>query len=158
MNIVPYGRREKYPHMGKEDIAVWERYIASYPNEFDSVAYDVKVGVGHPPRPDMPDEYKKMQLDLSKKRIDVVGINRRGHAIIEVKPYASLSAVGQVQVYAQLYQREMRPRGRLRKLIICKQYDADIIDYCNNNEIEVATIQYTLRIPNRKSRKLKSSS
>lgn len=140
MNTLPYTKRAKYPHMGKDDAKVWERFIDRFPKQFDSVAYDVRVGAGTPPPPDRPANYRKMQLDLSRKRIDVVALSPRSTTIIEVKEYAALSAIGQVLVYGYLYKRDSRTRQRIKLMIVCQQYDPDIIPYCNDHNIQIVTV------------------
>jgi len=135
-----YKKKSRYPHMGAEDAVLWNKFIDKFPELFTQVAYDVRVGDGTPPAPDTPESYAKMQLDLSKKRIDVVGLERNRATIIEVKPYAALSAIGQVEVYADLFRRDEPRYFSPRKLIICQSHDPDITLSCRTRNIEVVIV------------------
>ena len=68
-----------------EDISIWERFIESHPEYFDSVDYDWRVGEGIVPDQEWEENYKRMVTMLSQKRIDVVGWNDEKPTIVEVK-------------------------------------------------------------------------
>ena len=99
-----YGVRYKYPHMLGEDIAIWERFLNAFPDRFDSVDYDVRVGEGIPPLETLPENIKRDARALTQKRIDVVGWNGELPTIIEVKSRAGMSTLGQIQGYKILFE------------------------------------------------------
>ena len=99
----------KYPHMFPLDIPIWERFLDSFSDDFLSFDYDVKVGSGTQPIEGLGDKYARMQSILSKYRIDVVGYNSNSILIIETKPEAGTTAIGQIETYTKLYTRDMHP-------------------------------------------------
>lgn len=108
----------KYPHMFPLDIAIWERFLVSYGDEFINFSYDVKVGSGTPVAPGTPENYARMQEILSKYRIDAVGFRNNEIDIIEVKPDAGTIAIGQVVAYVNLYKRDFRPTVPVKGVIV----------------------------------------
>ena len=64
-----YGKLSKYPHMKPEDVAIWERFLLDYPEYFDTVDYDVSVGVGRMPNELTGDNVEKGWKDLTSKRL-----------------------------------------------------------------------------------------
>lgn len=119
-------RLTKYPHMSTEDTIIWNRFLEAYGREYDSFDYDIKVGEGEAPRPTLPDNYKKMVRDLTRKRIDAVGYKPGEIHIFEVKPFAKLSALGQILAYAELYTDTFTFSDTLRAAVVCENVDSDL--------------------------------
>lgn len=115
----------KYPHMFPLDIAIWDRFLDLHGSEFLEFDYDIKVGSGTPPVDGLGDSYIRMQAILSKYRIDVVGYKSDSIWIIETKPEAGTVAVGQIETYTRLYEREFKPQ---RKIIGCIITDRELPD------------------------------
>ncbi|MBU6430899.1 MAG: hypothetical protein KGJ58_01695 [Patescibacteria group bacterium] len=103
----PYKLLPRYPHMKPADVAIWERFIKKFPDEYNSVDYDVAVGTGrrHEGAADVAivDGFEH----LTRKKIDVVGYKEKSTHIIEVKPNAGASALGQAKSYELLYKRDI---------------------------------------------------
>lgn len=116
----------KYPHMFPKDIVIWERFLLKHANEFTGFDYDIKVGTV-PKFPDGLDTgiYKAGEI-LWKKRIDAVGHKADELLIIEVKPNAGPSAIGQVLGYVQLYRDEIKPTQKISGLIVTDFPDLDL--------------------------------
>lgn len=92
-----------YPHMGKEDAAVWSRYIAAFPDKYESVTYDEKIGFV--PAFVLKDE-ARIGGDIANlyyRKIDVLGFGGDAVDIIEVKPRAQFATIGQVLGYMALW-------------------------------------------------------
>ena len=98
-----YKKLLKYPHLGPEDTAIWSRFIEKNPNHYKSVDYDVKVGEGRDYSSLPEDQYSEDLKYLSKKRIDVVAFVNGEIHVIELRPSAGLSAIGQALGLADLY-------------------------------------------------------
>lgn len=99
----PYQKLKKYPHLRPEDVVIWERFIEMYPDFFERVNYDVRCGEGRS-YPLVEDEKILHDIQgLSKLRIDVVGFRAKERWVIELKPRAGASAIGQVMCYANLF-------------------------------------------------------
>ena len=78
----------RYPHMFPKDIAIWERFLDKYAEDYTGLSYDIKEGTGAELHPSTPEEYARMADILSKYRIDVVGFKNNLIEIIEVKQEA----------------------------------------------------------------------
>src|SRR3990167_4733988 len=102
----PYEKRYWYPHMQPDHVALWERFIERYPDMFESCWYDLPVGTipefNDPAHP----VYVGGQEKLYRKKIDVVGFSKGKVVIIEIKPKATASAIGQVKRYKYLFTKE----------------------------------------------------
>lgn len=93
----------RYPHMFPLDIAIWERFIVAHAANYRGFDYDVKVGSGTKPVGSVGANYANMQRELSRYRIDVVAHRDNLIEVLEVKPNASASALGQVITYVNLF-------------------------------------------------------
>lgn len=71
---------------------------------------------------------KKVAAGVSRKRIDVVCLVDSDFWVVEVKPYASMLAVGQVISYARLFAKEYLRSGRVMPVIVCDNKDEDLLD------------------------------
>lgn len=126
-----YEERFKYPHLIGEDTEVWTKFVKQFPGRFDTVDYDVKVGVGAKV---FTIEDKKSQdywSNLTKKRIDVVGFKDNIVTIIEVKKKVGLYTLGQILGYKFLYLREHPEITSVRTLIVCSTIFQDDMDVLN---------------------------
>jgi hypothetical protein len=74
------------------------------------------------------DTLNRIAAGLTRKRIDVVASVGGGLWVIEVKPYANMYAVGQVITYVRLFKQEYTSPGRVVPVIICDDYDEDLVD------------------------------
>jgi hypothetical protein len=116
---------ERFPHMLAGDIALWRKWLNKYGTNFQVYLYDLHVGAGVPILPGTLAQYRLQAEISSKKRIDVVARRAGEIYIIEVKPYASLSAIGQVLCYSALYKKEFNPTERVIPCIVTDYVYAD---------------------------------
>ncbi|NVM56475.1 MAG: hypothetical protein HWN66_22445 [Candidatus Helarchaeota archaeon] len=131
-----YELRYQYPHLIGEDTEVWERFVSKFPKKFDSVDYDIKVGLGADTSP-IPDESdKKYWATLTKKRIDVIGFKNDFVTIVEVKKRATLFTLGQILGYRFLYLKEHPELHVVKTLIVCDTISQDDIDVLNHYGID----------------------
>lgn len=122
-----YEQMRKYPHLLGEDIPVWDRFIEKYPDRFDTIDYDVHVGIGITPDKNTEDEASRQWILLTQKRIDAVGWKNNQPTIIEVKNRVGLDTLGQVLGYRFLYLREFPEILGLPILIVCAVIGPDDI-------------------------------
>jgi len=116
----------RYPHMFPNDIPIWERFLEKYRNLYSGYDYDVLVGEGRAPQPEWDEGQQRINMVLTKKRIDAIG-HRPGHIdIIEVKPSAGPSAIGQIITYVELYRIEKEPRENVNGMIVTDEEIPDI--------------------------------
>lgn len=135
-----YELRHKYPHLIGDDTAVWERFIQKYPDKFDTVDYDVKVGSGTDPNYIKGDKTGEYWAMLTKKRIDVVAWKGDFVTIIEVKKRSSLFTLGQILGYRFLYTREHPEHKAVKTLIACATIYQDDIDVLNHYGIDFVVV------------------
>ena len=122
-----YGKLSKYPHMKPEDVAIWERFLLDYPEYFDTVDYDVSVGVGRMPNELTGDNVEKGWKDLTSKKIDVVGYKNNTITLIEVKPNARANALGQIWMYDELFKDQFENVGEIKNLIITNRWSRNTL-------------------------------
>lgn len=102
-----------YPHLLPADVAIWERWLARHGDFFTAVEYDVHVGGAVERKPEWSDEFTQEASYLAAKRIDVVGHKTGEIWIIEVKPEAGVSALGQIMCYKILYKKKYNPTSKM---------------------------------------------
>lgn len=132
-DLFPYGKRYNYPHMKPNDIAIWERFISAYPDAFENVQYDFHVGDPPPFNPLMDDGTDTNQDLLYKLKIDVIGHAPGRVDIIEIKPSAGPSAIGQIKAYRTLYVRDETPTDTVGMIIITDKENPNM-DFLTKNE------------------------
>ena len=108
------------------DISIWERFIRANPTAYDFVYYDFWVGSPPPFNPIVNDETEGSADGLYRRKIDVVAHRGSSIDIIELKPRAGMSAIGQVKGYVSLYVRDERPLTMPRAIIITDQLSDDV--------------------------------
>ncbi|GAI07867.1 unnamed protein product [marine sediment metagenome] len=111
-----------------EDTAVWTKFLLSGFIEIKEVWYDVRVGQPVFLGLGASDVDQRIAAGLTRKRIDVVCSVGGGIWVVEVKPYANMYAVGQIFTYARLYTLEYTSPGQVIPVIVCDDYDVDLID------------------------------
>jgi hypothetical protein len=137
---LPYGKRDYYPHMMPEDVAVWERYIAANPDAFDTCEYDFPVGkIPEFVANGTPEDHASMER-LYKKKIDVVARKTNDIYIIELKPQCSSSTIGQVKGYAFLYGRDVKPETTPRVIVICGGASDDVLEHAAAEGVKVIVV------------------
>lgn len=117
-----------YPHMMAEDTIVWTKFLTKDSKMLKEVWYDVRVGLSVPLPLGASVLEQRISDGLTRKRIDVVARVAGGIWIIEVKPFASMYGLGQVLTYQRLFVQEYEHEGDVIPVIICDQYDEDLLD------------------------------
>ncbi len=117
-----------YPHMLAEDIEVWSRYLADPIVPITEVWYDVHVGRGMPLPVGAGDIDRRIAAGVSRKRIDAVCRIGGGFWVVEIKPFASMLALGQVLSYTRLFLEEYEVTGEVWPVIVCDRADEDLIN------------------------------
>jgi len=135
-----YGVRNKYPHMTGEDKAVWDRFVVKFPNRFDSVDYDFRVGEGDQLQLELDETFQRMVTMLSQLRIDAIGWNGEQPTIVEVKPRAIVSALGQIQGYKVLFMREFKKIKAPDTLMVCEMISPDVKHVFDEMKIPVEVV------------------
>ena len=98
--------RGRYPHMMPLDIAIWDRFLDKFGEEFEGFQYDVTLGEGALAPSHFSEEDKRLLWLSTVKRADALGIRRNKLVLFEVKPRLGMAAVGQCVSYLILWQRQ----------------------------------------------------
>ncbi len=126
LDFMPYELRYKYPHMAPADKAIWERFIVANPSAFDSVAYDVPVGIGTDMDTVVNPETGGDINKLYQRKIDVVAVKDGKLFVVELKPRASTAALGQVQGYVVLFKRDYQVGVPVNPVVITDELLPDM--------------------------------
>lgn len=135
-----YAKQLSYPHMGSEDAQIWTRFIEKYPDYFNSCAYDVAVGNGASFDTTVNAATGGNVSRLYQRRIDVVAVTDNAMYIIEVKPRASTSSLGQVKNYAKLFVRDYEPQLIVVPLIVTDQLLPDMEVLAKDEKINLIVV------------------
>lgn len=108
----------RYPHMLKNEVVIWEKFLAEHGPRYDKFEYDVHVGSLYPEHEVLDTAWKRGAAAVYQKRIDAVGFQPGVIEIFEVKPHAGLSALGQVLGYLALYDEDFEPFDELRATVV----------------------------------------
>ncbi len=120
-------KNRQFPGLLPDDIILWERFLAMFPDRFQRFDYDVRVGTGRDPGETFDENIRNMALHLSQRRIDAVGWNDNELTIIEITLSAGLRALGQLQVYPHLYRQTFLPLQRIKTLLVAEEVQSDIL-------------------------------
>lgn len=131
-NILLY----KFPRMSPQDVEIWKRFIIKYGNKFDSFDYDLPVGEGEDPGEEYEPFLRKDFIDLTKKRIDAVGYKDGQPTIIEIKPRAGSTALGQLLVYRKLFLKSFSQFSSVPLLLITEFLNTEEQDIYKSHGIK----------------------
>lgn len=131
-----YELLNRYPRLRPVDAAIWERFVAKNPSFLERVDYDVKVGFGTIDFSSENIPIRDNYAELTKKRIDVMGYKDGTIYIIELKPRASFSALGQVLGYEFLYRQSTKYEGKIQKVVITDFNMPDIQSIYNHFDVK----------------------
>lgn len=117
-----------YPHMMREDTAVWTRFLQMGSVSIKEVWYDVHCGQAVFLRDSATQMEQRIADGVTRKRIDVVASVDGGLWVIEIKPYGNMFAIGQILTYVKLLKQEYIVPDIVLPVIICNNIDPDILD------------------------------
>jgi hypothetical protein len=95
--------RHKYPGMAPREVIIFRAWLALHQNDYDSFAYNVRVGNGIDPGPEFPAIYSQQYNENTQKRIDALAWKGTQATIIEVKDRATGSSMSQILMYKALW-------------------------------------------------------
>lgn len=135
-----YGKGYWYDHMAANDVPLWERFMEKYPDVYEAVAYDVAVG-SVPEHAQAPVVAEGASMGrLYQRRIDVVGFKDEETDILEVKPRATMSAIGQVLGYKYLYMRDEGWPKEPKAVIVTDYADADMVAAAQTQGVTIVVV------------------
>lgn len=126
--------------MRPEETDTWQRFVVKFPDRFDTIDYDFRVGLGATVSEKEEDSYRRMVTMLSQKRIDALAWNDESPTIIEVKVRTGLSALGQVLGYKVLLEKHFPNFKKAKMLIVCRYIAQDDLDVLQESKIPVEVV------------------
>lgn len=137
---VPTTWRGNYPHFSKRDAPVWARWLELYADRYTAFAYDVALGgselanlVG------TPAELQAWRYSTALK-IDAVGLADDAAWIFEVRPGATVSALGSALAYALVAERDSVFPVPLVSAVVCEFMQPDVRWACDRLGVRVFTV------------------
>lgn len=129
-----------YPHMARRDRDLWESYLRQYAQDWFGFAYDVALGGLDIEDPDATDAQRLGWRYSTAEKIDVVANRGDEHWLIEVKPNARLSSMGQVLGYLVLAQREPWTTLPLVPCVLSDNMSIDVRWACKQFGVQVILV------------------
>lgn len=136
----PFKKLAKYPHLKPADILIWERFLEAHPDAYDSVQYDLGIGLLPPFSTVVLSETGGNDSELYLRKIDVVGFKGGVIDIIEVKPHAGPSAVGQVEHNAFLYKNFVDKTSAPNPVLITDDFRADVLLFATSKGVKIIQV------------------
>ena len=134
----PPTQLSKFPRMSPQDIPLWRRFLTLHGKDYTRIEYDVRVGQGITTAPDIPEHLQADWIQLTQKRIDAVAHASNRIDIIEVKPRAATTALGQILTYINLYRDTFSPSKQLRAVVITDTITQD--DFAVYERFNIAVV------------------
>jgi hypothetical protein len=115
-----------YRNLQRRDLAVWERFLLKHGTEYEAVAYDVAVGGVEPIGEELTEQEIRGWRYTTALKIDA--LLRSGGVVtaVEVKPAASVSALGAALTYELALARDEPGLAIGRPGIVCEHLPPDI--------------------------------
>jgi hypothetical protein len=116
-----------YPGMPALESDLTRAWLRKYGYQYDRFGFNVLVGSGAEIQPGIDAVTAGQFKNLTRKRIDVAAYQGSLADLIEVKPRASMGAIGQLLGYRHLWQEDY-PLIAVRQLLVLAQVaDQDVI-------------------------------
>lgn len=129
-----------YPHLGASEKELWDRFIQKFPDAYDQVVYDLALGTGL----DLPLTATGKLVGnlhyLSRYKIDVIGFKGDRVDIIECKPRAGATAIGQLDHYKELYMGYIDPNVLPNKILLTDVLRTDLPITAQKNNVKIVLI------------------
>lgn len=114
------------PHVSQNDLVLWEQFRRFFASEFRRFFFDVALGRGQDPGPNIPLGVADAWRRLTRFRADVVADTETAWTIIELRPNAGPGAIGALQVYTTLWNQGPPDDRPVRGLLVTDDCSADI--------------------------------
>lgn len=125
------------PHMAEADLLLWERARPFFAPLVTAWYYDAAVGEGSGPPTDPADSLAAGFYRLTRKRIDAVGLAGSRWILIEVRPNAGLGALGHIQTYRSLWERDPPDTRPVEAWIVSDRLEPDTLATAVNANIRI---------------------
>ena len=134
-----------YPNIQRRDATIWEGWLRTAPLGLVAVAYNVALGGQVPNDPDATEEMLRGWAYSTAAKPDAVCDFGEVWWICEVKPSATLGAIGQALGYTLLAEREALTDKPMLPTIITDQAGPDLIWCCE--QLDINLVQLGTAVP-----------
>lgn len=135
-----YEKRASYPHMSFRDKELWDKFVEKYPDAYNTCQYDFHLGDG-PNFNTLDDDGEDFNQDmLYRVRADVIAFSDNQIDIIEVKPNAGPSTIGQVMSYWKLYMRDEEPKQKVGLVIVTDKENPNMAWLCKQDDVRLFVV------------------
>jgi hypothetical protein len=116
----------QYPGMPALESNISRAWIRLHAYEYDLLEFNVRVGQGQEIQPGVTGATAQQFSNITRKRIDIAAHFGTLVDLVEVKPRASMGAIGQLLGYRHLWQEDF-PLIAVRQLLVLAQVaDSDV--------------------------------
>ena len=140
IDVFEYRKLKAYPHMSVADTEIWNRFIEKYPKEYQYCQYDYHIGDAPAFNTLMDDDEDLNQDKLYRLRIDVIGFKTGYNDLIEIKPMAGVSTIGQIQSYKALFERDGHATDKTQAIIITDRIKPNMDYLCKQANIKLIVV------------------
>lgn len=126
-----------YPERTDKSSAVIRDWLLEHGTEYDRFSFSVHIGTPVTPDPSHLPGVQRSSVFSSLKRIDVLAWQGPQVTIVEVKEDVTAAALGQIQMYRDLFLQENPDALEPRLLVIGRFSDKDTIDALNRYGVTV---------------------
>ena len=116
------------PHMLKDDVPVWWRFLSNWGWKFENIYYDCLLGGPTYTDEQIKDPLTKMWRANLSRRADSIAELKEEVWIIEVATRPGLRAIGQLQTYRALWIRDIKIWKPEKAILVCETIDPDFAD------------------------------
>lgn len=131
----PFAPLTKYPHLAKNEVVIWDKFLKQNPDWAERVDYDVTCGEHDILPPGTPEHTKEDWDYLRSWKIDVVAFKNNIPFIIEVRPRAGLGAIGEVLSKAIMFLEEHSDLPQAQPVIITDAERPNVRQLCAQHDI-----------------------
>src|SRR3990167_4455892 len=135
-----FEKRYWYPNMRPAETLLWERFLLKYPDYYDEVAYNVRVGEGREYPQDLPDNILYDAKILSQPKIDVVGFRDGVIDIVELKLNPYIKSISQLRGYWNLFIKTYPELKPTNLVLITHEVYPDLKTALEGEEIDVVLV------------------
>jgi hypothetical protein len=124
--MAQFYKDQRLKHMSQMEAFLWVKFLEANGNDFFNYEYDVYIRKPVNVPREYEAEYKAMAISLSSLRIDATMQDKNNIYIVEIRPGATHSAIGQLIMYRFLYLLQFNPIKPVKMMLISDKYDPAI--------------------------------
>ena len=145
--------RLRFPGMLPREVLIWKAWLRRHEKEYDSFAYNERIGPGYDPGPAWPANMRLMAIANSQKRMDAVAWQGTQATLIEVKDRAGASSLGQLLTYFPLWSAAHTDVPRAKLLLVSNriQPGIDTAAEFHGVQVEVIPVDFSILARDRRA-------